>query len=72
MFIIVYRATWSIIIRMGYGEKVYRDYGQEMVETNKERGTLVTPTGTKLWMVNVFPICKLHLGQYLIPCSLVF
>jgi hypothetical protein len=47
---------------MSYGEKIYQDYGEEMIETNRERARLASWAGTKLWMVDIFPVCKLHLA----------
>jgi hypothetical protein len=46
----------AFIIKMSYGEKVYRDHGEDLVQTNKERGELASGAFLRVWMVNIFPI----------------
>ncbi|PVF96180.1 cytochrome P450 [Serendipita vermifera] len=59
----VSREIGALVIQCAYGEKVYREHGQDMVETNAARSKLTAVVFTRFWMVNVFPFR--HLVQYI-------
>jgi hypothetical protein len=52
------RSVGAIIVKVGYGEKIYQEHGAEMVETNKERSVMITLVFPKVWLVDLFPICE--------------
>ncbi|PVF96182.1 cytochrome P450 [Serendipita vermifera] len=49
------RAVGAVILKSGFGEKIYREHGEEMTRLNTQRAELSTWVFTKFWLVNFFP-----------------
>lgn len=59
-------AIGAIIIRITYGDSIYRERGQELTDLNRETLDLVTRVSTQFWLVNFLPfcwLCHLQLGS---------
>lgn len=57
-FSAVSKSVGAIIVKVGYGEKIYREHGEEMVELNKERSRQITLVFPKVWLVDIFPFLQ--------------
>ncbi|PVF92921.1 cytochrome P450 [Serendipita vermifera] len=55
---VVLKSVGAIVIVAGYGEKVYQEHGQELVDTSRQRSRMVTWVLTKVWLVDIFPILQ--------------
>jgi hypothetical protein len=58
------RAVGSVILKSGFGEKIYKEHGEEMIKLNTQRAELSTQVFPKLWLVNFFPWCKCPIPPY--------
>ncbi|KAG8810764.1 hypothetical protein FS842_003152 [Serendipita sp. 407] len=52
---IVKHAVGSVIIKVAYGDKIHRQYGEELIKVNGEMVEEITGAVTQLWLVNFFP-----------------
>lgn len=50
-------AIGAVIIKLGYGEKVYREHGQELVALNMSNMRHTAPIFTTFYPVSVIPWC---------------
>lgn len=50
----------AVIVKAGYGEKVYREHGQDLARLNRIRSEMITGVYQKFWLVDVFPFCASH------------
>jgi hypothetical protein len=57
-------AVGSVILKSGFGEKIYKEHGEEMIKLNTQRAELSTTVFPKLWLVNFFPWCKSRILSY--------
>lgn len=48
-------AVGAVIIKIAYGERVFLDYGNQLVEVNRMRSKMLTSVLQKFWLVDVFP-----------------
>ncbi|CAG8652712.1 10799_t:CDS:2, partial [Acaulospora colombiana] len=49
-FSVVSKYIGAIIVKFGYGEKIYQEHGEEMVELNKERSRQINLVLPKVWL----------------------
>lgn len=47
----IVRAVGAAVIKMAYGERVYRQHGEELTHLNVESVELVTYIQTRIWLV---------------------
>ncbi|KAG8776188.1 hypothetical protein FRC16_004600, partial [Serendipita sp. 398] len=52
---IVKHAVGSVVIKVAYGDKIHRQYGEELIKVNGEMVEEITGAVTQLWLVNFFP-----------------
>lgn len=52
---LVHGSTGAIVIKITYGNNIYRSLGPELVEMNRETLHLVTSISQRFWSVNFFP-----------------
>ncbi|KIM24678.1 hypothetical protein M408DRAFT_26799 [Serendipita vermifera MAFF 305830] len=48
-------AVGAVIIKLGYGDKIYQEHGKELIDLNVRRMKLINTTFAKFWMVDIFP-----------------
>ena len=56
--ILFHSTVGAIIIKLGYGEQIYKDHGKELVELNVKRMRMITTVFAKLWLVDIWPQLK--------------
>jgi hypothetical protein len=47
----------AVIIKLAYGEKIYREHGKELVDLNTATIRLSSETRTRFYLVTVFHWC---------------
>lgn len=52
----MYSAVGAVIIRAGYGDKIYQEHGKELVRLNRVRSEMISRVFQQFWLVDVFPI----------------
>ncbi|PVF96178.1 cytochrome P450 [Serendipita vermifera] len=57
-FLPVSHEIGGVIIRCAYGDKVWKEHGEDMVDTNGRRSKLMGVVISRFWMVNVFPFLQ--------------
>ncbi|KAG8830750.1 hypothetical protein FRC17_004285 [Serendipita sp. 399] len=55
---IIQEATGAVIIKLAYGDKVFREHGPELVDLNVKCVDMITWSLVQLWVVNIFPISR--------------
>lgn len=45
----------AVVIRVTYGDSIYKEHGKEMKDLNHETLDLVTWVSTQFWLVNFIP-----------------
>jgi hypothetical protein len=70
------RRVGAIVIRITYGDSVYREHGQDLVDLNHETLDLVTAASTGFFLVNFIPSREWlfyshypHLGSSSLTCA---
>ncbi|PVF96183.1 cytochrome P450 [Serendipita vermifera] len=57
-FPLIVKSVGSFIVRSSYGEKIYKEHGDELVATNKRRSEITTWVRGRFWMVDIFPFLR--------------
>jgi hypothetical protein len=53
------RSIGAVIIELAYGQKVFREHGNELVEMNIEGLELMSWAFQQIWLPNILPISTL-------------
>jgi hypothetical protein len=67
-----FSAIGSIINRMAYGDEIFKEHGQKILEMNHEGMDLMITAGNSFWLVDVFALCMHSLPSIVLCISLRF
>jgi len=57
---------------MAYGDEIFKEHGQKILEMNREGADLMVLAGSRFWLVDSFPPCVYSLPSVTLCSSLQF
>ncbi|PVF96179.1 cytochrome P450 [Serendipita vermifera] len=57
-FLPISREVGAVVISCAFGEKVQREHGGDLIETNRQRAKLNAMVMSRFWIVNIFPFVQ--------------